>query len=257
MAELLIWPALLAYSEAVVAYAGELRGPGRAGRLGIWGVRVGWLAQTALLAAQALASDGFPWATWAGALNLFVWLVVGVYLIWGCKPRYRLLGLAVMPPAAALLAVAWAGGGTGVDAPAPQDVWLALHAGLMLAGFAGLTVAGGMAALYVWEERRLKRRDARVLRLRMPPLEALDRLSAKVALVGLGLLTAGVAVGLANIGRGDLDAAMGVTLAILVLYAGAALLRREGLLHGRRAAWLQLAGLLLIAVVLPITHFAS
>ena len=46
---------------------------------------------------QALDSDGFPWGTWAGALNLFVWLVVGAYLIWGCTPRYRLLGLAVMP----------------------------------------------------------------------------------------------------------------------------------------------------------------
>ena len=50
-----------------------------------------------------------------GALNLFVWLVVGAYLIWGCTPRYRLLGLAVMPFAAALLVAAWAGGGTGVS----------------------------------------------------------------------------------------------------------------------------------------------
>ena len=60
-------------------------------------MRIGWLAQTALLIAQMLDSDGFPWGTWAGALNLFVWLVVGAYLIWGCTPRYRLLGLAVMP----------------------------------------------------------------------------------------------------------------------------------------------------------------
>ena len=77
-------------------------------------MRIGWLAQTALLIAQMLDSDGFPWGTWAGALNLFVWLVVGAYLIWGCTPRYRLLGLAVMPFAAALLVAAWAGGGTGV-----------------------------------------------------------------------------------------------------------------------------------------------
>ena len=78
-------------------------------------MRIGWLAQTALLIAQALDSDGFPWGTWAGALNLFVWLVVGAYLIWGCTPRYRLLGLAVMPFAVALLVAAWAGGGTGVS----------------------------------------------------------------------------------------------------------------------------------------------
>ncbi len=100
MAELLVWPALIAYGEAAVAYAGELRGPGPHGRLGIWGVRIGWLAQTALLVAQASRRDGFPWGTWAGALNLFVWFVVSGYLVWGCKPRYRLVGLAVMPVAA-------------------------------------------------------------------------------------------------------------------------------------------------------------
>ena len=32
MAELLVWPALIAYGEAAVAYAGELRGPGSLGR---------------------------------------------------------------------------------------------------------------------------------------------------------------------------------------------------------------------------------
>ena len=86
MAELLVFPALLAYGEAAFAYAGELRGPGLAGRLATWGVRLGWLAQTALLVGQGVAADGFPWGTWAGALNLFVWLVVGAYLIWGCTP---------------------------------------------------------------------------------------------------------------------------------------------------------------------------
>ena len=86
MAELLFVPALLAYGEAAFAYAGELRGPGLAGRLATWGVRIGWLAQTALLVGQGVSADGFPWGTWAGALNLFVWLVVGAYLIWGCRP---------------------------------------------------------------------------------------------------------------------------------------------------------------------------
>ena len=87
MAELLVVPALLAYGEAAVAYAGELRGPGLAGRLATWGVRLGWIAQTALLVGQAVSAEGFPWGTWAGSLNLFVWLGVGAYLIWGCSPR--------------------------------------------------------------------------------------------------------------------------------------------------------------------------
>ncbi len=257
MAELLVWPVLIAYGEAAFAYAGELRGPGFAGRLAVWGVRLGWIAQTALLVVQAIDTDGFPWGTWAGALNLFVWLVVGAYLIWGCRPRYRLLGLAVMPPAAALLVAAWAGGGTGVTTRDEPGALLAFHVGLMLAGFAGLTLAAGMAALYLWQERRLKRRDAHLLRLRVPPLDALDRLSARTSLTSLVVLSAGMVVGLASFQRGDFDAAIAVSLAIWALVASSLLLRFEVGVRGRRFAVLLMLVLGLVVVVLPITHFAS
>jgi len=257
MAELLVWPALLAYGEAAVAYAGGLRGPGRYGHLGIWGVRVGWLAQTALLVAQAATADGFPWGTWAGALNLLSWLVVTGYLAWGSNPRYRLLGLGVMPVAASLLVLAWAGGGTGVHGADGAGWALDVHVGLMLAAFASFTVAAAVALLYLFEERRLKRRDARVLRLRLPSLEALDRLAARVALVGLALLTAGIVVGLTRLDAADVDLAMTVSVALWAVYAGALLLRREIDLQGRRLAWSLVAGLALVAVVLPLTHYAS
>lgn len=257
MAELLIWPVLIAYGEATVAYAGELRGMRRLGRLGIWGVRIGWLTQTALVLDQALTSDGFPWGAWAGALNLLSWLVVSAYLVWGCRPRYRLLGLAVMPVALALLAVAWAGGGTGVEDGDRSTGILAVHVGLVLAAFAAFTVSAGMAALYLWEERQLKRRHATVLKLRVPPLEALDRLASRVALTGLGLLTAGIAVGLARMERDDLDLTVAVTVLVWGVFATAAVLRHERVVRGRRLAWFYLAGFALVAIVLPLTHFAT
>ncbi|HUH14808.1 MAG TPA: cytochrome c biogenesis protein CcsA [Gaiellaceae bacterium] len=255
MAELLVFPALLAYGEAAFAYAGELRGPGLAGRLATWGVRLGWLAQTALLVGQAVSAEGFPWGTWAGSLNLFVWLVVGAYLIWGCTPRYRLLGLVVMPLAAVLLALAWAGGGTAVVEGERSGPVLAVHAALMLAGFAGLTLAAGMAALYLWQERRLKRHDRGVLKVRVPALGTLDRLAARTVVGSLVLLTLGIGFGAASFERGDFDAAMAVTIGIYAVYAALLVLRHEGW-SGRRAALLNLAGFALVAVVLPITHFA-
>jgi len=257
MAELLVLPVLIGYGEAAVAYAGELRGSGRYGRIGIWGVRIGWLAQTALLGVQALSADGFPWGTWAGALNLLSWLIVSGYLIWGCKPRYRLVGLAVMPVAVGLLLLAWAGGGTGVE-ESDGDGWgLAVHAALMLAGFASLLVAAATAFLYLYEDRGLSRRDTLLLRLRLPSLEGLERLSARAALAGLFLLSGGILVGLAGLDVDGLDAAMTVTVAIWAFYGLALLLRREAGLQGRRFAWTLVAGAVLVAIVLPLTHFAA
>jgi hypothetical protein len=50
---------------------------------------------------------------------------------------------------------------------------------------------------------------------------------------------------------------MAVALAIWALYVVGFVLRRETRLRGRRFAVLLLAGFSLIAVVLPLTHFAS
>jgi ABC-type uncharacterized transport system permease subunit len=262
LAELLFWPALLAYSEAAVAYFGEARHPGRAGRLATWGVRVGWLVQTALLAVQAARADGFPWSTWAGSLNLFVWLVVGAYLIWGCRPRYRLLGLVVLPLAVVLFVLARVGGGTSVGVRSHySNLFLVLHVGLVLAAFAGFTLAAGLSALYVWQERRLKRRDSSILRVSVPGLAKLDDVVARTIAVALPALTLGIGVGIARLEDrgGDVDALMAVTLLTWSVYAAYLVLRHLAGWRGRRAAYLVLFGFALVVVVrlaLPVTHFA-
>ncbi len=90
----------------------------------------------------------------------------------------------------------------------------------------------------------------------MPPLEALDGLAARSVLGSLVLLTLGIGVGAASFERGDFDAAMAVTLGVWVTYASLLVLRHEGW-RGRRAAHLNLAGFALVAIVLPLTHFAA
>jgi ABC-type uncharacterized transport system permease subunit len=262
LAELLFWPALIAYGEAAVAYFGEARHPGIAGKLATWGVRIGWLVQTALLAVQAARSDGFPWSTWAASLNLFVWFVVGAYLIWGCRARYRVLGVTVLPLAAVLLALAHAGGGTDAHgASRYSNLFLVLHVGFVLAAFAGFTLAAGMSALYLWQERRLKRRETKILRVRAPALARLDELTARTIAVALPALTIAIAVGIARLRDrgGGIDALMAVTLVAWVVYAVFLVLRAARGLSGRRAAYLVLAGFVLVAVArlaLPVTHFA-
>jgi len=262
MAELLFWPALVLYGEAALGYFGDARRPGAAGRAATWGVRLGWLLQTALLGVQAARESGFPWGTWAGSLNLFVWFVVGAYLIWGCRKPYRLLGLAVMPLAAALLIVSRAGGGTGVGTRSHySNLFLVLHVGLVLAAFAGFTLAAALSALYLWQERRLKRRETTILRRPAPSLATLDALAGRTVLCSLPALTLGIAVGVARlVSNGDrVDALVVATIITWLVWAAYLALRATRGLSGRRAAYLALAGFALVILVrlaLPVTHFA-
>jgi ABC-type uncharacterized transport system permease subunit len=242
VAEALFWPAILGYGEAAFAYASP-----RYTRAGTWGVRLGWLAQTALLALQAARADGFPWSSWSGSLNLFVWLVVGTYLIWGCQPRYRLLGLAVMPLAALLFVVSRLGGGTAPGAHSRYgNLFLVIHVGSVLAAFAGFTLAAALAALYLLEERRLRRRAPDILRLRLPSLVALERLTARTIAVSLPLLTAGLAAGFIRLREehGRMDALMGAAVVTWLLYLFIVASRASGV----RAAQLALVGFTLVIV---------
>ena len=214
-----------------------------------------------LLIAQAARADGFPWDTWAGMLNLFVWLVVGAYLIWGCRPRYRLLGLVVMPLAALLLAVSYAAG--GVDASGESGystLFLVLHVGLVLAGFAGFTLAAALAGLYLWQERELKHRSSTLLRFRAPSLVTLDSLAARTVAFALPVLTLGMAAGFARVRHGsDLDPLIVLTLLTWAVYGSFLLLRYGAGWRGRRAAYVTLAGFALVVALqlsLQMGHFA-
>jgi ABC-type uncharacterized transport system permease subunit len=242
VAELLFWPAILGYGEAAIAYSSV-----RYSGIGTWGVRLGWIAQTALLGTQAARAEGFPWSSSAGSLNLFVWLVVGTYLIWGCQPRYRLVGLAVMPLAALLFAVARLGGGTALDERSQySSLFLVLHVGFALAAFAGFTLAAALAGLYLVEERRLRRRAPDILRLKLPSLVLLEQLTGRTIAISLPLLTVGLISGFIRLhaAHGRIDALMGATLATWLLYAGFVAVRPTG----RLAAQLALAGFALVIV---------
>ncbi len=262
MVELLFWPALVAYGEAALAYAGDARRPGTAGRLATWGVRIGWLLQSALLVVQVARADGFPWATWAGSLNLFVWLVVTVYLVWGCRTRYRLLGLSVMPLVAALLVLARLGGGTGDDSGSHYStVFLVLHVGLVSFAFAAFTLAAGLSTLYLWQETRLKHRRPGALLGRAPSLLTLETLTGRTIVAALPALTVGIVAGLVRVRRDGaaVDALMAVTLGAWAIYAAYLFLRYEAGWRGRRAAYLVLAGFALVIVArvgLQLSHFS-
>jgi len=91
-----------------------------------------------------------------------------------------------------------------------------------------------VAGLYLWVERRLKRRSADILSLRLPPLASLERLTRRTILVSLPLLTVALVIASSAKQRdGDsFDALEAVTLLTWVVYGAFLGLRPTG----RRAA---------------------
>ena len=176
---------------------------------------------------------------------------MGAYLIWGCKPRFRLLGLVVMPLASLLLAVSYAAGGMDVSGTSRySSLFLGLHVGLVLAGFAGLTLAAALAGLYLWQERELKRRSSTVLRFRAPSLVTLESLFARTVAFSLPVLTLGMAVGFARLRHGSqLDPLIVLTVLTWIVYGVFLLLRYGADWRGRKAAYATLAGFALVVAM--------
>jgi len=146
---------------------------------------VGWVAQTALLCVQAARVDAFPWSSWAGSLNLFVWLIVGAYLFWGCQSRYRLVRARRHAARRAALRRGRIGGGTATGERSHySNLFLTAHVGFVLAAFACFTVAAVLAILYLLEERRLQNRSPDILRMKLPSLVVLERLTVRTIVIG-------------------------------------------------------------------------
>src|SRR5207244_663897 len=141
-----------------------------------------------------------------------------------------------------------------------STLFLVFHVGLSLAGLAGLTLAAALAALYLWLERLLRRRSPAVLRFRAPSLATLDRLVGRTVAVALPVLTLGIGAGFARLRHeSDLDPLIAVTLLAWGVYGAFLLLRYGAGWHGRRSAYLVLAGFALVVALhlgLPSTHFA-
>jgi ABC-type uncharacterized transport system permease subunit len=170
--------------------------------------------------------------------------------------------VVVTPLAVALFVAARLGGGTDLGERSHySNLFLVLHVGLVLAAFAGFTLAAALAAVYLFQERRLKRHDAAILRVPAPALDTLDRLSARTILFALPALSLGIAAGVVRLEEegGGVDALMVFTAAAWLAYGAYLGLRFGAGWRGRKTAVLALTAFVLVIVIriaLPGTHFA-
>lgn len=182
------------------------------------------------------------------AVSLAAWLAVLVSLLLLRRARFEALVALVAPGAfVAVFAASLALPRLGPAPAADMGSWPHLHVIFASAGLALLGVAGFAGALFLLEDRALKAKRSGAWRMRLPSLEALDRVNAMTLASGFSLLSAGVIAG-ALWTRGEtgqlwVGGAHAIWSALAwSIYAGLAVARFGAGWRGREAAALAAVG---------------
>ncbi|WP_437816669.1 cytochrome C assembly family protein [Sorangium sp. So ce1078] len=183
-------------------------------------------------------------------------LAIAVYLVARRRFRIDALGLLIGP-----LGLAFLLGTFFLGKPHPEPklspLFIAAHVMANLLGIALFLLAGASAALYLVQEKRLKRKRHVERMGGLPPLDTLDRAVHRFLSAGFPLLTLGIVTGTYWAHRLEMGNTEEVMRAIFgyatwLLIALVLLLRAAAGWRGRRAAYGTIAGLACAAAVLVI-----
>lgn len=193
------------------------------------------------------------------AMMLFTWATSLAYLVIGLMPRLRFVGAFVSP---VLFAVGVFALMPSLDAPHGDKPEFSgglqsLHAATIMLAYGAFGLCAASAAMFLTQQHNLKFDKLRAMLSLMPPIERLDKISSRLALVGFVLLTIGLAAG------GHLPHKQGVvywketkviwSAFLWVLYAGLLFGHMRAIFTGRRFA----IGLIGIFVFLVLTFWGT
>uniref|UniRef100_A0A7V4G7J0 C-type cytochrome biogenesis protein CcsB n=1 Tax=Desulfobacca acetoxidans TaxID=60893 RepID=A0A7V4G7J0_9BACT len=223
-------------------------------RWGTLGLAGGWGFHSLALALQTWSLGRLPMATLGEALLVLSWALVGAFLVLYWRLPIKVLGALATPLAALMVSGGLLlPGGKGRVSPHLTSFWVHLHAVLTFLGVAALTLAGLAGLLYLIQERGIKRKKFGFFSRRLPSLTQLDRLNHVCLAAGFPLLTLGLITGSLyaqyTLGR-FFNWDPKEILAVIAWLVYAVLLHERLTVgwRGRRAAWLALAGLSVLAV---------
>ena len=246
------WVAVIAYTAAAAALLVVLGGHTKLRPLALalvglafvaHGADIGWRGTQHVHPAQSVRE----------ALGLLSFIITGGYLLASTRYRLTLGGAAVMPVSLVLLVVArLTPAGT-----APEDLSTLgrIHISLATLGVGVFALASALSAIYLVEERALRRKrfDTLAFKDKGAPLEALDRLSHRLIWVGFPIFTVALVLGaiwVSKLGE-SLDRPEYPLAAVTwIFYAALLVVRQVYGWRGRRAARLTLAGFAAALLVL-------
>lgn len=239
------WVAVALYAAAGAALLAVLAGKTKLRPLALalviaafvaHGVDIGWRGTQRVHPAQSVRE----------AIGFLAWLLTGGYLLTSLRYRFTLGGVVIMPVAVVLLVLARLSP-AGDEAPGDLTALGRIHISLATLGVGLFAVASVLSAIYLAEDRALKRKkfDAIAFKDRGAPLEALDRLAHRLIWVGFPIFTIALVLGAIWVSRlGQSLDRLEYPLAAVTWLAYATLLiaRQVYGWRGRRAATLTLEG---------------
>ncbi len=236
---------------AILAFAGGTVRAVLALRSGRWqtnrGHRLfmlaGFALQTTFLYMRGQEVGQCPMKSLPDILVFISWSMVLLYFLVGPAYRLSLLGVFTAPLVALLQTLAALLPGAFAPYPAKSKIiaLVELHAAVALVAYAAFAMAAVTGVMFLLQERLLKSHRIGKLFFQLPPIRELARAIFRLVLLGLGLLSAALAMsfGLENTAP---TSKLAFAWGVWGLYATVALLMWRHTLSPRRTAWLAVAG---------------
>jgi len=161
-----------------------------------WFLFAGFAFHTVFLVLRSVALGAIPVLDLKSAFSFFSWCVVFIYLLFHKRFGLMVLGAFAAPLASLLMiissAMTWP---TVPVSPLFKSSWLAIHVITIFLGDALFAMAFLAAAMYLIQERQIKRKNLGFMYKRLPSLATLDSINYHSLIYGFPLLTIGMITG--------------------------------------------------------------
>jgi ABC-type uncharacterized transport system permease subunit len=163
-------------------------------------VLAGIALQFAAIGVWCVTTHRTPFASNFGTLSLTAWAMAMAFLILDWRINLPAVGVVTLPAACvALFLGILKSRAPLVESPLLTGQLVSMHVLAVLFSFGLLTVAAICSALYMVQNRQLRRHHVRGMLRRLPPLETLDRTAYQAVAFALPLLTLGILLGFTRV----------------------------------------------------------
>jgi ABC-type uncharacterized transport system permease subunit len=219
-------------------------------------VAVGFVLHTAALIIDWAVDRRYPLLSLRETLSFLAWTIVAAYGVVLYRYSAQAVGVVALPLVSVLIfivVVLGTGPAIAVEQISGASArWLVpVHATLLTFAYAAFFLVFVSSVMYLLQERELKLKTFSAIFHRLPSLTTVNDIATAAATIGLTLLTLGIATGMLRssslYGRLWRNDPKEIFAALTwLIYVGLIAYRSTAGWRGRRAAWLGVAGFVLV-----------